>query len=113
VGNLDTGGSTILDANGNGTVTLAPSNSHEDWTINNTVVQVSSNVNEPQCRTYVGAPTTNNIQDTTYTGSNDSSDTVIQVSAGTYFTVVWSGGDVGARASVSISGTAQQRFGSR
>lgn len=113
MGNLDTGGSTVLDSNGNGVVILTPSNAHEDWTITNTVVQVSSDNNEPQCRTYVGAATTNNIQDTTYTGSNDSSNTVITVSAGTYFQVVWAGGDVGAVASVSVSGTVTQRTGSR
>ena len=109
---LDAIGTVTLDASGNGSVVLRPGNAHESWTITSTVVrQLTTVVKIPVCQTFVGSSGVLGGQavDTTYTGNNDSSDTLIEVNEGSFLTVVWTGGDVGSQASVSVRGTRRQR----
>lgn len=108
---LDAIGTVVLDASGNGTVVLRPGNAHESWTITSTVVRTVTAVKNPVCQTFVGSSGVVGGQavDTTYTGNNDSSDTKIEVNEGSFLTVVWTGGDVGTQASVSVRGTRTQR----
>jgi hypothetical protein len=108
---LDETGSVVLDASGNGTVVLRPSNAHERWVITTTVVRVNSGTNIPSCVTYAGSSgvTGGTPVDTTVTGNGDSSDTRVEINPGSFFTVVWTGGDVGATASVTVTGKRIQR----
>lgn len=108
---LDAIGSVTLDASGNGSVVLRPSNAHESWTITSTVVRTRTAVLNPVCQTFVGSSGVMGGQavDTTYTGNNDSSDTIIEVNEGSFLTVVWTGGDVGTLASVACRGNKTQR----
>jgi hypothetical protein len=111
---LDTGGSVILDASGNGAIILRPSNAHQRWLVKNTVVQTNAPATStvvPTCYVYVGGPTTNNAVDSTYTGNQDASDSVYDVPFGSFLTVQWLGGNAGDRASVSISGDSIQTVG--
>lgn len=108
---LDAIGTVTLDANGNGSVVLRPSNAHESWTIRSTVVRTTTAVKNPVFQDFVGASGIVGGQavDTTYTGNNDSSDTIIEINEGSFLTAVWTGGDVGAIASVAVRGTRTQR----
>lgn len=108
---LDTGGRVILDAFGNGAIILRPDNAHQRWLVQNTVVRVSSNTLEPQCFVYVGMPTSNQVVDTTYTGSNDTSDSQYEIPYGQFMTVQWLAGDAGAVATVSVKGELYQNVG--
>lgn len=101
---LNTGGRVTLDINGNGAIILRPDNAHQRWMVKNTVVQVSTNTLEPQCFVYVGQPMSTNAVDSTYTGSNDTSNSEYDVPYGSFITVQWIGGDPGAIASVAMSG---------
>jgi hypothetical protein len=105
---LDTGGQTTLDASGNGSVILMPSNAHQTWHVQNVVVQTSPSdpTNVPECRISVGG----SLMDTTYSGNNDSSDSAYDVLPGTAMIVNWSKGDPGIMASVSVTGSIEQRF---
>lgn len=97
--------SVVLGATGNGTITMRPSNAHERWVITTTVVSVSTNTLEPKYVTML-----NGVEvDSTLTGSGDSSDSVIELNEGSVFTAQWTGGDVGARAVVSLTGKRIQR----
>ena len=97
-------GSVTLDGSGNGTVRLAPVGT--DWYVDRITVKCSSRVLESICRVYQGQ-----IQDAYFvvgtlsgsTGDTTTSDNLL-VTDGTALWVVWSGGDVGAIASVNIFG---------
>lgn len=108
---LDTGGRVVLDVFGNGAIILRPDNAHQRWLVNNTVVRVSSNTKEPQCFVYAGLPTSNQVLDSTYTGSNDASNSVYDIPYGQFLTVQWLGGDAGAVATVSVKGDLYQNVG--
>lgn len=103
-------GYVTLDASGNGVVRLAPTGTK--WKVESTSVKcapvapATAPVNEAQCRVY-----SDNIGDTfiadngTYAGSTgDTSDTVHYVEDGHALYFVWTGGDAGAVATVTING---------
>ena|SRR5436305_504829 len=95
-----------LDASGGGQVELAmPSN--DDYVVTNSVVSTSTNVKEPTARVYRDVVAAAAQRDGSDTGSNDSSPTrhVFAGGAGRLI-CVWAGGDVGARATFTITGTA-------
>lgn len=100
-------GSTILDANGYGTVTLRASG--ERWIIGYTSVSARIDgalpVLESSCfvyRNYIGDAY---LVDNTISGSSgDTSDTLHEVLDGEALVFVWIGGDAGAAANVQIRG---------
>jgi hypothetical protein len=101
---LDQSASVKLDAQGNGTVALyCPT--LETWTVTRTAVSTTTNVLEATAVTYVGQVSPGSQLSGTYSGSLDSSDEQQQINPGQSLLCVWTGGDPGATATLSIFGT--------
>ena len=101
--------SVKLDASGNGTVKVGPIGHRETWFPETASASASSAVLEAACRIYVGpSPTASYFRDGTLSGSTgDSTDRVSGTTVSLPWSVwaVWSGGDVGAIATLNVSGT--------
>jgi hypothetical protein len=99
--------SVVLDVNGNGTVTLGPTIPGTTWNVTAQAVLVNNGVatNVPTFLLYNGAVSPGNLLGGSYTGSNDSADFAVTLTPGQILTGVWSGGDAGMLATLSISGT--------
>ncbi|MEU9022349.1 hypothetical protein [Actinomadura sp. NPDC048394] len=99
----------VLNGAGGGTAKVGPLTAREVWHPSNASVKVSTITNEAQCLIYVGdSPTQANFMDGTYSGSSgDSSDRVgaTTVRVGWYVWAVWTGGDPGATATLTVTGT--------
>jgi hypothetical protein len=102
---------TTLDGSGNGVVQLSPDGSQEHWFPTIVSVKVSQPVtNEAQCKIYVGPSATDlSFVDGTLSGSTgDSTDRVTgQEIARTrmpYIFAMWTGGDPGHIATVTVTG---------
>lgn len=106
---LNQGVSVTLDANGNGFVRLGPTNAFQTWKPTNAACSVSTNTKEPVFVLYNGSSTSNeNRIGGTYTGSNDNTDLQdVTLFPNMVLTGVWTGGDVGATATLSLTGTIQ------
>jgi hypothetical protein len=88
-----------LNASGNGAVQFSAAG--YNYQIDLVRVKVSTNTNEADCRVFHN----NDEVDGTFTGSSgDTSDTVIYLSDGDVLNIVWTGGDVGATATATITG---------
>lgn len=96
--------SVVLDASGNGTVSLQP-NRLETWHVTSTGVRVSSNNLEPTATTYVGAVADGNVLSSTFSGSRDSSPEDQPLQPGQPLLCQWLGGDPGATATLTVLGT--------
>lgn len=100
-----------LDASGNATVALGPDGQGEVWTASGVSVQCSSNTKEATCKILLGQNFASaSFIDITVDGSTgDVTDLVASypISKGWYIYAVWSGGDVGATATVTAIGTSQ------
>jgi hypothetical protein len=92
----------VVDASGCAECQITPPGM--DWTIETTTVSVSSNVLEPECRTYLNGYGEPNLVEGTYSGSRDTSDTTHYLQAGDFLAAVWTGADVGAVATLRVSG---------
>jgi hypothetical protein len=101
--------SVTLNASGNGTVQLGPYYTHERWQLTSVSVSASTNVKEAQCKIYVGSNVSQgNYVDGTLSGSTGDSTGRLAgyvVGHGVYLWAVWSGGDVGAVATMQVQGT--------
>lgn len=106
--------SVILNGSGNGTVRIGPLNAREIWHPEN--VHVSTNqppnsiVKEAMCQIYVGdSPNYQmNFRDATYNGSHGDSSSRVnadRVKSGQFIWAVWTGGDAGASAILTVTGT--------
>jgi hypothetical protein len=97
---------TVLDGSGNGSVTFGPNRSRQKWSPPLTVaVQTSTSNLIPVARVTMG----NLKLGSTYTGSDDSDDfPAVTVLPGQKITVTWSGGDPGAVATATITGTVER-----
>lgn len=107
---LNESGSVTLNASGNGTVRMRPFGGGETWLPGAVSFKASSSTLEAQCRIYIGpAATDQYFIDGSLSGSTgDSTGRVAgyQVdSHGNYLWAVWTGGDVGATATVQVIGT--------
>lgn len=101
---LDEHASVVLNAAGNGTVQLqCPT--VETWTVSRTAVSTTTNVLEPTAQTYIGQVAPGSALSGTYSGSLDSSDENQQINPGQSLYCVWTGGDPGATATLSVFGT--------
>jgi len=94
----------VLDSNGNGTVQIGPAKANERWRVRTVAVSTSTAVKVPTASVYTGYLAPGNLIGGTYTGSNDSTDVDVELGPGSFLTVQWTGGDAGARATVSIYG---------
>lgn len=102
-------GQVTLNASGNGTAKVGPLTEREVWSPTMAYVGVTTNVKEALCSIYVGHDTSAPYQvDTTYTGSSgDSTGRVAgkTLRQGNFIWAVWTGGDVGATATLTVNGT--------
>lgn len=97
-----------LDSEGNGTAKLGPTGPQESWSPTNVSVICSTNVSEAVCKVYVGPTATNPFfKDITVDGSTgDATDKCnVPVPKGSFIWAVWTGGDVGATATLNVDGT--------
>jgi hypothetical protein len=105
---LSVSGSVILDGSGKGQVQLGPVLAGVSWSPSNAgivVTPVSLTV-VSTFKLYNGAPQDQNFIGGTYTGdSNSSAVSVPDMHPGSVLTGVWSGGNPGARATLTITGT--------
>ena len=98
-----------LDANGNGTASTGPQSSGEQWDAGNAAVRVATNVNEAICSVYAGAAATAGYfcGATTWGSTGDSTSNVPVVKMGGSVFAVWTGGDPGQVATLTVTGTKQ------
>lgn len=101
---LNDGADATLDAAGNGTAVLQVP-ALETWHLTRVAVSATSNTSEPEARVYIGSVIPSNLLGGTYSGSLDSSDETQDVQPGQRIYCVWSGGDPGASATLSVFGT--------
>lgn len=104
----------VLDGSGNGQAKLGPLTAREVW--HPAVVAVKTTqapntvVNEATCLMYVGdTPSEQNFRDGTFSGSSgDSTDrcSADVVKCGAYVWAVWTAGDPGVTARLTVQGTA-------
>lgn len=102
----------ILDGSGSGTASTGPLSSGEQWTsgdhgILTAAVNVATNASEATCRTYAGAAATQGYfaDATTWGSTGDSTQNLRTVRVGGAVFAVWTGGDPGARATLTVTGT--------
>lgn len=100
-------GSVVLDGSGNGTVGIGPIGARETWHPDQASVAASTAVKEASCSIYVGdAPTGAFFRDRTISGSTGDSSTNVggDVPVGWKVWAVWTGGDAGALATLTVTG---------
>lgn len=102
--------STTLDGTGAGTASTGPTSQGEVWNIAAVSVHCSTNTNEATCRVYSGSGASPAYfsDGTTWGSTGDSTSNVPgPVSVGSQVFAVWSGGDSGATAYLTVTGTRQ------
>lgn len=98
--------SVVLDGSGNGTAFLGP-RIGQKWNVTNAAVLVPNAVKVPQASWYAGGqPIPGNFVDGTFTGNLDATGRIsnFSITSGNYVFAVWTGGDPGATATLSILG---------
>lgn len=96
-------GKSVTLAGGAGQVELGP-NGLEQWKVTAVAVITSTNTAEPTAKVYVDTVSPTAFLSGTYTGSNDSSNENVLLRQGQKLICVWSGGDSGATATLSVWG---------
>jgi hypothetical protein len=102
--------SVVLDGTGAGAASIGPTSQGEVWTLNTVAVHCDTAVSEAQCMVYVGAgPSPAYFQGTALWGSTGDSTSAqgITLAGGQQVFAVWSGGDVGTNAHLTVQGTKQ------
>lgn len=96
-----------LDADGNGTASCGPLSPGEIWETPTVHVSVATNVNEAICQAYAGAAATPGYfaSSTTWGSTGDTCGGLPSVRVGSNVFAVWTGGDPGSLATMSVSGT--------
>lgn len=103
---LNKGTTVVLDATGAGTVALGPVHGPPKWHVTKVTVR-TSRPGRPPIPTfdlYLGAQTTDGYQESTYDGSYDVSDVDMTVFKGQQIIGVWTGGQAGDVATMSLYG---------
>src|SRR6266536_3111663 len=101
--------SVTLDGSGHGQVKIGPRGHGTVWSPDTASVGCSSNIKEAVCKLYVGSDASQrNFRDGTFTGSSgDATDKVAgDIRMNTFIWAVWTGGDPGASATLTLAGTA-------
>ena len=104
--------SVTLDENGNGEASVGPQSFGEQWLsgdfgILTAAVRVATNTDEAICSTYAGAAATPGYfcGATTWGSTGDSTQNVPNVQVGGNVFAVWTGGDPGSLATLTVTGT--------
>lgn len=102
---LDKTLTAVFDANGEARISAFPDRAHDVWEVNRYQVLTTS-TSSTRCTVYRGSEHTGAQVDFTRTGNGDTSEQVhpIRVDFGQPIVFVWTGGEVGAVATVSILG---------
>lgn len=97
----------VLDASGNGTASTGPESYQEQWSGLTAAVGVATNAKEATCAIYTGAAATPGYQRgaTTWGSTGDATSNLSTVQVGGQVFAVWTGGDPGARATLTVTGT--------
>lgn len=103
---LNASDDTTLDANGQGRVELGPDTGPPYWNVTKYVVTTNRPglAPVPQCSVYVDSEDSRGLQDTTYDGSKDASEADIDLQRGQHLIAVWTGGQAGDKATLSVTG---------
>ena len=96
-----------LDGNGDGTAYIGPLSSGEIWSDLTAHVNAATNMNEAICKIYGGAAATQGYfaDATTWGSTGDSTSNLQTVRVGGNVFAVWSGGDPGSLATLTVTGT--------
>lgn len=103
---LNTSDTVTLGASGSGRLELGPDTGPPYWNVVKLVVKTSrpGQAPVPACSVYLDSEDDNGLQDATYDGSRDASDVDIDVQRGQHLIAVWTGGQAGDVATLSVSG---------
>ena len=101
--------SVILNASGTGVAYIGPKNQNQIWKVRSVAVSVGSATDEPVAKVYMNSVGQSNFLSGSYSGSQDTNDLGYEITLrpGTRFAVEWTGGDAGARATVTVYGTVE------
>ena len=105
---LSESASVTLNASGNGTARVGPNAHGVVWKPSRIAVKVSSQTLSPTCQLFVGSSATSeNFIDGTYSGAQNATDSAVgqELRLGQYVWAVWTGGDVGAQATLTLTGS--------
>jgi hypothetical protein len=105
---LSESGFITLNASGAGTVKIGPTAHGVVWKPSRIGIKTSTAVKSPICQVFIGtSPTADNFSDGTFTGQQNNSDACVgqEVRLGSYVWAVWTGGDIGAQATVTVTGS--------
>lgn len=104
---LNEGTTTVLDAAGNGRAELGPTFGPAHWHVTATSVRTSSpgQGSIPLCELYAGTEDASGYIDTSYDGSADSCDIPYDLTQGSKTIAIWTGGNPGDTATLSVTGT--------
>ncbi len=96
-----------LDVKGNGTAYTGPQSFGEQWSGLVAAVRASTNTDEAICSVYAGAAATPGYfcGATTWGSTGDSNSNLPTVQVGGNVWAVWTGGDPGATAYLTVTGT--------
>ena len=92
-----------LDSTGYGEASIGPGT--DTWQVELVTCSTSTNVSEPTFRLYADTVSPVNLLEGSYSGSQDSSDSVHIVAPGQALIGTWTGGDPGAVATLLLSGS--------
>lgn len=97
----------VLDGSGDGTAAIGPLSPGEVWSGLTAAVSVATNAAEATARIYAGAAATPGYfaDGTTWGSTGDSTTNLPAVRVGGQVFAVWSGGDHGAKATMTVTGT--------
>lgn len=103
---LNTSRPTTLDANGNGRLELGPDSGPPYWNVTKIVVLTDRPglAPVPQCSVYLDSEDANGLLDSTYDGSKDSTEVDVDLQRGQHLIAVWTGGQAGDVATLSVTG---------
>jgi hypothetical protein len=104
---LNVSAQVTLDGSGNGTASIGPLSPGEVWDDLTAAVRVATNVNEAIASVYAGAAATAGYfrGATTWGSTGDSTSQLPQVRVGGQVFAVWTGGDAGQVATLTVTGT--------
>ena len=95
----------VLNASGNGTIQCGPNRLGQTWKPTTVAVSTSTATKVPIAEVLQGTTSLG----ATFSGSTDTNTlTDVTVYPGQKLTITWTGGDVGAVATASVSGTIEQ-----
>lgn len=92
---------------GNGTAKIGPISAREVWYPETVSVNVNQNpTNEATCQVFTGDANTRRLRDNTFTGSSGDSTSNVggAIRCGEFVWAVWTGGDSGQVATVTVVG---------